>query len=390
MVLMDNFAFLLPFFMTVFGVLFLLARFWSGVSATQWGLGFLAAAAGFCVPLMSFAPVVVQALLADFLFLAAFFLYGEALLVRFGKSLTRPLRLSLASIGYLAIAFAVVVWGDLRSELIFSDIACAVLIGVPVIQVVRAPRRRIDVVLVAICGLVLVETVTRVSLFALLTSSGDGLSLESYMQSAYAYYSQLGASIIAFLLALAVLGTVVSDVIGRYRHAAEHDALSLLLNRRGFDQRIPKQPQGAIVVGDIDNFKDINDRFGHAIGDLVISSFAELLRQHFPKQAIIARFGGEEFVAFLPDHSANEAGTAAEKFRKALGAHSWEGILSDRQISASFGVTAIAKSDFALQDAISRADAYLYDAKRNGRNRVIVEGTKQFDHIKLVHAAPAR
>ncbi len=376
----DNFAFLLPFFMTVFGAVFLSARLWAAGSATFWGLGFLSAAAGFSIPLLP--PEVLsfkaQAIVANALFLAAFCLFGDALLTRFGERHYRAPRYAFAGIALVAIAAVIILKEDLRAELILGDTSIALLLIVPVFQVARAPRRPMDRLLVFMVGLVVVETFTRVAVLILMTSSSDVGTLDAFLGSAYAFYIQLGAGVIAFLLALTVLGTLVDDLIQRYKYAAYRDPLTGLLNRRGFEQAMDSMPAGrlagTIVIGDIDHFKQVNDRFGHAAGDAVIAGFAALFTQFMPRKAILARFGGEEFVAFLPEEVPAAAGEIAEKLRQAFAARAWENDGFNCEITASFGIAAQAKSDYSVHAAIARADACLYEAKRAGRNKVVVEG----------------
>lgn len=376
----DNFAFLLPFFMTVFAAIFLSARLWAGSSATLWGLGYLSAATGFSVPLLppDVLPFKAQAVLANALFIVAFCCYGDALASRFGVKPYRPARYAFAAIAFAIISAVILLTGNLRNELILSDTSIALLLLVPVAQVLRAPRRSMDRLLVFMAALVVAETLIRVSVLALMTSPDDVASLDAFFDSAYAFYMQLGASVIAFLLALTVLGTLVDDLIQRYQYAAHRDPLTGLLNRRGFEQAMNAIPAGraagTILIGDIDFFKQVNDRLGHAAGDTVIAGFATLFTQFMPRGAILARFGGEEFVAFLPGETPAAVYQAAEKLRLGFASRAWERDGFDLRITASFGIAAQAKSDYSVHAAIARADACLYEAKRTGRNRVVMEG----------------
>lgn len=382
MVPMDNFAFLLPFFMTVFGGIFLLARLWGHSSATPWGIGYLCAALAFCLPMLRFIPEPVGAIIANALFLTTFFFYGEALTRRFRRNGHRTARLAVAVLSIAALSWSILFRGDLRSELILGDVTLVLLLLPPFLIVFTAARRLADRALLAAVAFVLAETMIRVTVFALSTSAGDSASLGLYFETDYYFFSQLAASIGAFLLALAILGTLVADIVDQYQHAAEHDPLTQLMNRRGFDHVFAREQQdkrmnGAVIVGDLDHFKQVNDRFGHAAGDAVLKTFADVLRHTLPSDAILARFGGEEFVIFLKNHSAGEAAIRADIVRQALVNRSWAGEGLDRRVTASFGVAARAAGDHMIHDAIARADTALYEAKRNGRNRVEVEGNRQ-------------
>ncbi|AYD02865.1 GGDEF domain-containing protein [Neorhizobium sp. NCHU2750] len=377
----DNFAYLLPFIFLVFGLIFLIAARWSDGSARYWGSGYICAAIGFAFPMLAYAlPVEWQAVIANIPFFAAFFFYGQALLVRFKRPTWFLPRLVFAILAFVAITWVIVVRQDLRSQLALGDGSLAVLLAFSVAAVWRHARHVIDRLLVGMAALVVLETAVRVTALLAFTSADDYASLDQFLSSGYAFFMQVGASVIGFVMALTVLGSVMSDVITGHRRAAEHDPLTDLFNRRGFEQAVPTAgggafPAGAVVVGDIDHFKQVNDRFGHAAGDHVIIGFAQTLRANLAGAAL-ARFGGEEFVAFLPGISQAEAARMAEQARMAFLAMGWQQHGIEETFSASFGVSMTAPGDHSVHDAISRADACLYIAKNSGRNRVIIEGQR--------------
>lgn len=378
----DNFSYLLPFIFFVFGCLSLAAGRWGGGAfARFWGLGFCASAAGFTVPILGRSlPPMWQALCADALFYVAFYAYGQALLTRFRlRAWRRPLA-AFGVLAYAVLCYFVVIKGNLRGELATSDIGCAILLGIPLLMVARHVRRPIDKLLLLIVLAVVIETITRVAALLILTNGADYASLDAFFTSDYAFYTQVTASILGFLLALAVLASVAADVIEGHRHAAEHDPLTDLLNRRGFERALPLPDKagfaaGTVIVCDIDHFKLVNDRFGHAAGDMVIARLAAVLVEAYPAGALVTRLGGEEFAAFLPHAKPADATQFAEMARLAFEATDWRANHSiDQAITASFGVSATARSDHSVHDAVARADSCLYAAKSAGRNRVAVEG----------------
>jgi diguanylate cyclase (GGDEF)-like protein len=395
----DNFAYLLPFIFFVFGCTFLFLERWGSAPSRYWGVGYIVAALGFVSPLiLAGLPVPVQAIVANTFFLAAFFSLGHAILTRFGRPLLTAARLIFCAAAFLCISYMVLVEPDLRGELAVSDIACSILLIIPLWQVRRHIRLPIDRLLVALVGLVIADNLVRVSALLILTSSGTYTTLDDFLASDYAFFMQMSASVIGFLMALTVLGTVMLDVIWQHRNAAEHDPLTDLLNRRGFERAIPdfsreSFPSGAVLVCDIDHFKLVNDRFGHAAGDMVIVGLAAALRDGLPSDALVARFGGEEFVAFLPGVTLAEAGMLCNAIRLAFAARDWREGGVTQQITASFGVSATANGDHSMHDAIGRADACLYAAKSAGRNQVVMEG-QQAAHaptqLRVVSAADRR
>jgi diguanylate cyclase len=160
------------------------------------------------------------------------------------------------------------------------------------------------------------------------------------------------------------------------------DPLTSLNNRRCFDINLAREIADAhthkaemcLVMGDIDNFKAINDTFGHQIGDEILKMFAKLLTQNVKGRDTVARFGGEEFAIILPETGLADAAHLTETIRvqleeKQLALNSGEPI---GKITASFGVAQLGEADDS--DAlVQRADARLYDAKCAGRNRVAVD-----------------
>jgi diguanylate cyclase (GGDEF)-like protein len=152
------------------------------------------------------------------------------------------------------------------------------------------------------------------------------------------------------------------------------DGLTSLLNRRAFDQRLMEEISRAgrtsaplsLVLLDVDHFKKYNDRFGHLQGDEVLRGVALILRQSARPSDVVARVGGEEFGLVLPEADPNEAADVAERCRAAIEAHSWP----CEAVTASFGVATLAR-DGDARGLFSRADAALYQAKAEGRNRVL-------------------
>lgn len=377
----DNFAYLLPFIMLTFGVIFLFMRSAGHRSAQYWGIGYICAALGFATPvLFASLPFFVQAVLANGFFFAAFFFYGQALLVQLDRPTFALLRGCFAVVALLSVTAHIALIPDLRREIIIADLSIALLLALPVSLAVRHTRNFSEKVLTVMVGLVVLETVVRVVVLAVMTPSGSFTELDEFLSSDYAYLMQIAASIIGFLMALSVLASLVLTMLSRHVHAAEHDPLTDILNRRGFDRVAPdfreNTPSGVIVTCDIDHFKQINDRFGHAAGDIVIIGLSELLVKVMPSRALVARFGGEEFVIFLAGYEPGEAGALANAIRMEFAGRDWSSRGITQQITASFGVSAIARGDHSIHDAIARADASLYMAKSGGRNQVVLEGAR--------------
>ncbi|MEB2847598.1 diguanylate cyclase [Rhizobiales bacterium RZME27] len=387
----DNFAYLLPFIFLTFGLVFLAVARLGDRSAPAWGFGYIAAALGFATPmLLGFLPPRGQAVLANAFFFTAFYLYGEALLLRFHRPRLRKLRMALWALGMVTVVYFILAAGSLRGELLASDFFCVLLLAVPLAAAVRYPRRAIDLLLFAMVFLVFVETLIRFGATALAASDTD---FDRFLASDYAFAMQVGASILGFLMALTALAATVLDIIGGHQDAAHRDPLTNALNRRGFDRAIAELGEGAergvVICSDVDHFKRVNDEYGHAAGDVVITILVELFRRQLPEGALIARFGGEEFVAFLPGMSLTEGGVHAEVICHAFANRRWETTGIRRTVTASFGVSVVTRNDRSVHDAISRADSCLYAAKDSGRNRVVIEGRQGPGKSATVHSISA-
>ncbi len=161
------------------------------------------------------------------------------------------------------------------------------------------------------------------------------------------------------------------------------DPLTKLGNRRFFDTNLSKEVTEAhdensdvcLALGDIDEFKKINDRFGHQVGDMVLKQFGELLSRNIEGRDTAARYGGEEFAIIFPCTTLPDATHIVDRIRSQLAAKQW--VLSSNgqrigKITASFGVAQLRHNEEA-QSLLKRADAKLYEAKVAGRNRVEID-----------------
>jgi diguanylate cyclase (GGDEF)-like protein len=160
---------------------------------------------------------------------------------------------------------------------------------------------------------------------------------------------------------------------------AHVDGLTKLFNRRHFDQafaaeidRCARQRSPlCLLFADLDNFKQINDQYGHMIGDSLLAHVAKVLHETARRSDILARYGGEEFALVLPATPLDRAAIAAERLRRAIERRPM--VIEGRaplHVTISIGVAASAEGDSA-EDLMRKADLALYRAKADGRNRVV-------------------
>lgn len=153
-----------------------------------------------------------------------------------------------------------------------------------------------------------------------------------------------------------------------------HDVLTGTLNRRTLMNRISDtfgkfNADIGIIIVDIDDFKKINDKYGHLIGDDVLREFSTIISQGLRKSDFVGRYGGEEFLIVLPGLDLKESCKVAERIRLSLESEVFNFGGISLKLTASFGVTVLRKGD-DIKTSLQRADDALYDAKKSGKNRV--------------------
>jgi len=168
---------------------------------------------------------------------------------------------------------------------------------------------------------------------------------------------------IFFSISLAILIAILFFLYLKMKKEAFFDELTKILNRRGFDEKVKDLKKGSIIFMDLDHFKQINDTYGHEMGDFVLKEFANVIKNNIRESDIFARVGGEEFILVLSNTPYFKAFMVAEKLRKLVENHNFKGI----KVTASLGISEL-RGD--LEEAIKRADEALYEAKNSGRNQV--------------------
>ncbi len=167
------------------------------------------------------------------------------------------------------------------------------------------------------------------------------------------------------------------ELLLRLQRQTLEDGLTGLYNRRYLDNRLGLEVSRAerykrdlaVVMGDIDHFKVVNDRFSHMVGDDVLRVLANILRAQCRSIDIIARYGGEEFLLCFPETSRENATAVCEKIRRQVEAYEWDRLEQGLKVTISFGVAA-APPGYTVDALIATADEKLYEAKHSGRNRV--------------------
>ncbi len=189
---------------------------------------------------------------------------------------------------------------------------------------------------------------------------------------------------LSLALAVVVAGALLAFSISEWRRSrrlrvlAMTDELTRLANRRrimlaaaeALAQACPQGQPLAILIFDIDHFKQVNDTYGHDRGDLVLKRVAEASQRSLRKADRIGRIGGEEFMVVLPQTERRQAELVGTRIQAELAGQSWSDVDAALRVTVSIGIALAAPADTDIADVIRKADLALYQAKNNGRNRI--------------------
>lgn len=237
----------------------------------------------------------------------------------------------------------------------------------------RIVSRTVAIVVLSVQALVVASRILVVQTMDLDRASGFILRTDPV----FAWYG-LGALVFMVLMAFTMVALVRERRELVYKRASMMDELTGLLNRRGFMGSamracLPDRPF-AVLALDLDRFKEVNDRHGHAAGDDLLATFAQVLRAQVRGSDIVARLGGEEFGVLMPDVGLDAACQVAERIRAAFraeaGALRLSGVAGTVSIGVAVGIAPASIVPESIGPLLARADAALYRAKAQGRDRV--------------------
>ncbi|MBL4868457.1 MAG: GGDEF domain-containing protein [Pseudomonadales bacterium] len=193
------------------------------------------------------------------------------------------------------------------------------------------------------------------------------------------FFAWMGADISGLRQALAAKNKALNEALRRISELATRDELTGLFNRRYISDVFKIQKGMADRGGhdfvlcylDLDHFKQVNDTYGHSVGDEVLKVYAELAQSHVRSIDYCARFGGEEFVIILVKTEINGAHSVVDRIRHSIENYNFQTIAPGLKVTLSVGMSQY-QSFERVEDALARADSALYRAKNAGRNRVVV------------------
>jgi diguanylate cyclase (GGDEF)-like protein len=198
--------------------------------------------------------------------------------------------------------------------------------------------------------------------------NGNPVTVAESLLDTYVYLTALSLSNLT-LLDSYKNQAITDGLTGLYnrRYMVEYMASLLSISKRGSKSL-------ALFMVDIDNFKRLNDEYGHHVGDLVLKEVAKTMRRAIRECDIIARYGGEEFVVTLPETDSAMASEVGERLREAVASIEWDhhGLGNIPQVTVSVGVAEFPLHGYSHYHLTNAADKALYVAKRTGKNRVVI------------------
>ncbi|MGB5445220.1 MAG: sensor domain-containing diguanylate cyclase [Psychromonas sp.] len=192
------------------------------------------------------------------------------------------------------------------------------------------------------------------------------------------FYFNLLISFFATLLIAFLILQTIKNHHRNLHNLAQYDDLTKLKNRRVFNEELQhflllnqrRDSDLSLLFFDLDDFKMINDTLGHQTGDKVLIRIAEIMQNNLRQTDIKSRWGGEEFIVALIDTKLADAKIIAEKLKTAIEQDPLLSKLTDKKVTASFGLTMLNSMD-TIDSILSRADDALYEAKKGGKNQVV-------------------
>lgn len=347
------------------------------VAVRYWALAFLSLGLGvILVGLRAQLPPLITIVVGNGLIISGLMLMYAATAIFVGRRLSWALVIAVPLAASAGFAYwSMVVPSFTTRVVLFSLVACVpwVLMMRVLLADPHAGQRFVYRFVAAVCGLCIVVALTR-AVATVMDPDVAYLFVGGGLVEAIWFVT---AHTIVFFMPFGFLLMTSQRLELRLERLASEDLLTGVLNRRAFLARaweaLPRWERGepaAVLVFDIDHFKEFNDQYGHDTGDAVLQSFAQTVKPYLREDDLFARAGGEEFWLLLPGVDLAVAKEVGERLRAAIEAA--EVVHDGKQlyVTVSVGVAGVMLGDIA--GAITDADRALYAAKAQGRNRVVV------------------
>ncbi len=312
-----------------------------------------------------------------FLFPIAMLWLADGTLRRVGDRLPREIALAYIVPSMVLVWYFAYISPLLAGRMLTQHVGTAVLLTIVAHRLgKRVPKSGADRIALSAVTALSVALGVSIVVITLSTMPHDTVTeseWDAYLDSSAALCVKVTATFVLPAVLAALLAVTVLDMVEELRFQRDRDELTGLLNRRGFNRGagalLAGEERCALVLADLDNFKAVNDTWGHSGGDRVLAAFAAMLAEAGDDGWVIGRLGGEEFAVLQPATSVVRAGAWAESLRTRMAERIGAG--SPLCITASFGVAA-GHPRMTLPELLDAADNGLYQAKALGRNQTVV------------------
>ena len=316
-------------------------------------------------------------LAANILYVATITLACASTFLRKNKSPPTALYLAVITSGALPFAWYLFVEPSTLARIVITSAVFAGVAGITFVGLNRLTDKSLaDKLFATGVGIAFFVALFRPSLVLtgiLDIDNGDGFMSSDYWTSIRAF-----TPIMSFLVATLFVVAIGIDIVSHLKGQADRDFMTGLLNRRGFEtagaeaieRDFAGSRQPAMLVADIDDFKKVNDTYGHKIGDAVIVAVARILARH-GGALLTARTGGEEFALYFNDVDRAGLQDRARAIRAALSNASVPGLPDGYPVTLSIGLH-LSYSHEGLNDMMARADQALYRAKHEGKDKAVM------------------
>ena len=359
-----------------FVCLFLPYRMPGSHALANWGYAMLALAAGSGgIALRGVVPDLVSVILANALVLVSFLFVLRSVRQERGRR-WNAFGWSVVGVSMLLLSYFTYLQPDTRIRIVVCSLAMAILVVQPAVALIAAvpgaSRRARIFTAACLVGVGLVMLVR-----ALLTTSW-GSNADLLAPDLVQFASNLLFAVFAVLATHGVAWIEIEQLHADLARLAMIDPLTAILNRRAFMleyerelSRCMRDQTGlALAIFDLDHFKEVNDSYGHLVGDQVLRRVADTLRASLRGHDVLGRYGGEEFALLMPGADIAAAMAGAERARLAVSERPIETGRLSIPLTLSAGVAAYGVNGTDWESLLRSADAALYQAKRGGRNRV--------------------
>jgi len=299
-------------------------------------------------------------------------LTADAFLIRHGDRTPRKPVAILFAIGLAINLWATFIIDSVAVRVPNASIVCIAILTITLPRFFRPNLGMLDRLTAVAIALTWLSYIVRFGLYFTMDQSQEYAQGSLWSQYMMMFY--FSSAVITLALAILLILAITADIVERHHAATTVDPLTGIANRRGYErfveQQGPRKPTiAAVMMIDLDHFKQVNDAYGHAVGDAVLVAIASTLQETCSGFGKVARLGGEEFAVLVFEAQREGAVQFAQLLRSAIAAVRIAPPHHARSFTASIGI-ALIEPDEAISNAMRRADVALYQAKNDGRNRV--------------------